>query len=110
MTVAMPGLRALGERGAEIRRAAAAARAEHEPAPASSTATAPMQGTIVRVTVSEGDDVAAGDVIAVLEAMKMENPVLAPRSGTIRGLSVSVGDSVSQGSTVCTVDDSESVS
>ncbi|MFD7011949.1 acetyl/propionyl/methylcrotonyl-CoA carboxylase subunit alpha [Rhodococcus jostii] len=107
MTVSMPGLRALGERGEQIRRAASAARAEHETAPGS-TAVAPMQGTIVRVNVKDGDVVDAGDVIAVLEAMKMENPVLAPRAGTIREMSVAVGDSVSQGTTVCVVDDADS--
>jgi acetyl-CoA/propionyl-CoA carboxylase biotin carboxyl carrier protein len=107
MTVAMPGLRALGKRGEEIRRAAAAARADNEPAQAEGVATAPMQGTIVKVMVEEGAHVESGDVIAVLEAMKMENPVLAPRSGRVRGLSVAIGDSVAQGTTVCAVDDEE---
>ena len=56
------------------------------------TITAPMQSTVVKVAVSEGQSVVAGDLICVLEAMKMEQPVLAAVSGTITGLSVSPGD------------------
>ncbi|MFI0465714.1 acetyl/propionyl/methylcrotonyl-CoA carboxylase subunit alpha [Saccharopolyspora sp. 5N102] len=63
--------------------------------------TAPMQGTIVKVAVADGQEVAAGDLIAVLEAMKMENPVTAHKAGTVTGLSAQPGDSVSQGTTLC---------
>ncbi|MEV6232369.1 acetyl/propionyl/methylcrotonyl-CoA carboxylase subunit alpha [Saccharopolyspora shandongensis] len=63
--------------------------------------TAPMQGTIVKVAVTDGQEVAAGDLIAVLEAMKMENPVTAHKAGTVTGLSAQPGDSVSQGTTLC---------
>ncbi len=49
--------------------------------------TAPMQGTIIKVAVSDGDTVSAGDLVVVLEAMKMENPVTAHKDGTITGLS-----------------------
>ncbi|WP_132993909.1 acetyl/propionyl/methylcrotonyl-CoA carboxylase subunit alpha [Gordonia zhaorongruii] len=59
--------------------------------------TAPMQGTVVKVSVSEGDTVAAGDLIVVLEAMKMENPVTAHKDGTVTGLSVEAGAAVTQG-------------
>ncbi|TDD44137.1 acetyl/propionyl/methylcrotonyl-CoA carboxylase subunit alpha [Saccharopolyspora elongata] len=62
---------------------------------------APMQGTIVKVAVADGQEVAAGDLIAVLEAMKMENPVTAHKAGTVTGLSAQPGDSVSQGTTLC---------
>ncbi|MEU5853282.1 acetyl/propionyl/methylcrotonyl-CoA carboxylase subunit alpha [Saccharopolyspora shandongensis] len=67
--------------------------------------TAPMQGTIVKVAVTDGQEVAAGDLIAVLEAMKMENPVTAHKAGTVTGLSAQPGDSVSQGTTLCELKD-----
>ena len=58
---------------------------------------APMQGTVVTVAVQEGQQVVPGDLVAVLEAMKMENPITAPRPGTVRDIAVAVGDAVSQG-------------
>ncbi len=58
---------------------------------------APMQGTVVKVAVAEGDTVAAGDLVVVLEAMKMENPVTAHKDGTVTGLSVEAGAAVTQG-------------
>ncbi|GAA4615275.1 biotin carboxylase N-terminal domain-containing protein [Saccharopolyspora hordei] len=67
--------------------------------------TAPMQGTIVKVSVTDGQQVEAGEQIAVLEAMKMENPVTAHKSGTVTGLSAQPGDSVSQGTTLCEIKD-----
>jgi len=65
--------------------------------------TAPMQGTIITVAVSDGDRVAAGDLVAVLEAMKMENPVTAHKDGTITGLAAEAGTPVSQGSVLCEI-------
>ncbi|MEV0065049.1 acetyl/propionyl/methylcrotonyl-CoA carboxylase subunit alpha [Amycolatopsis sp. NPDC050768] len=59
--------------------------------------TAPMQGTIVKIAVEEGQHVEAGELIVVLEAMKMENPVTAHKAGTVTGLSVEVGAAVTQG-------------
>ncbi|MDM2019874.1 acetyl/propionyl/methylcrotonyl-CoA carboxylase subunit alpha, partial [Mycobacteroides abscessus] len=53
--------------------------------------TAPMQGTVVKVAVEEGQEVEAGELIVVLEAMKMENPVTAHKAGTVTGLSVEAG-------------------
>ncbi|MDA3627181.1 acetyl/propionyl/methylcrotonyl-CoA carboxylase subunit alpha [Saccharopolyspora sp. WRP15-2] len=67
--------------------------------------TAPMQGTIVKVAVTDGQQVEAGEQIAVLEAMKMENPVTAHKAGTVTGLSAQPGDSVSQGTTLCEIKD-----
>ena len=58
---------------------------------------AEMQGTILSVDVAEGDEVAAGDVVCVLEAMKMENDVVAERGGTVAGVHVAEGDSVDMG-------------
>jgi acetyl-CoA/propionyl-CoA carboxylase biotin carboxyl carrier protein len=67
--------------------------------------TAPMQGTIIKVAVSDGDTVSAGDLIVVLEAMKMENPVTAHKDGTVTGLSAEAGSSISQGTVVCEIKD-----
>jgi len=64
---------------------------------------APMQGTVVTVAVSEGDLVNTGDLIVVLEAMKMENPVTAHTAGTVTGLRVHAGASVTQGTVLCTI-------
>jgi acetyl-CoA/propionyl-CoA carboxylase biotin carboxyl carrier protein len=58
---------------------------------------AEMQGTILSVDVDEGDEVAAGDVVCVLEAMKMENDVVAERGGTVASVHVGEGDSVDMG-------------
>jgi len=67
--------------------------------------TAPMQGTIVKVAVSDGDTVAAGDLVVVLEAMKMEQPINAHKAGTITGLSAEAGAVVTSGSVLCEVKD-----
>lgn len=65
--------------------------------------TAPMPGTIVDVKAKVGDAVKNGTVIAVLEAMKMENDVVADRDGTIASINVNKGDSVSTGSVIATL-------
>ncbi|MEJ1179019.1 MULTISPECIES: acetyl/propionyl/methylcrotonyl-CoA carboxylase subunit alpha [unclassified Pseudarthrobacter] len=65
----------------------------------------PMQGTIVKVAVSNGDIVAEGDLVVVLEAMKMEQPLTAHRSGTITGLSATAGETVSAGAVIATIED-----
>jgi acetyl-CoA/propionyl-CoA carboxylase, biotin carboxylase, biotin carboxyl carrier protein len=67
--------------------------------------TSPMQGTVVKVAVSEGDTVSAGDQIVVVEAMKMENPVTAHKGGTVTGLSIETGASVNQGAVICEIAD-----
>lgn len=65
----------------------------------------PMQGTIVKVAVEEGQEVKEGDLVVVLEAMKMEQPLNAHRSGTIKGLTAEVGGSVSSGALICEIKD-----
>lgn len=67
--------------------------------------TSPMQGTIVKVAVANGDVVAEGDLVVVLEAMKMEQPLTAHRSGTITGLGAVAGETVSAGAVIATIED-----
>ena len=67
----------------------------------------PMQGTVLAVEVSEGDEVAAGQVVCVVEAMKMENEITSPRAGTVSGLSVEPGQPVSTGQVICLVTQDE---
>ncbi len=67
--------------------------------------TSPMQGTIVKVAVADGDAVAEGDLIVVLEAMKMEQPLTAHRAGTVTGLLAAAGDTVSAGTVLATIED-----
>ena len=65
--------------------------------------TSPMQATVVKVVVADGDAVAEGDLVAVLEAMKMEQPLNAHRAGTVTGLAVEVGGTVTAGAVVCQI-------
>jgi acetyl-CoA/propionyl-CoA carboxylase biotin carboxyl carrier protein len=67
--------------------------------------TAPMQGTIVKIAVEEGAAVAAGDLVVVLEAMKMEQPITAHKAGTVTGLAAEVGATVSNGAVLCDIKD-----
>ncbi|MBB2742491.1 UNVERIFIED_ORG: acetyl-CoA/propionyl-CoA carboxylase biotin carboxyl carrier protein [Microbispora rosea subsp. rosea] len=65
----------------------------------------PMQGTIVKVVVADGDTVEPGDTIVVLEAMKMEQPLTAHKGGTITGLAAAVGQTVTAGAVLCEIKD-----
>jgi acetyl-CoA/propionyl-CoA carboxylase biotin carboxyl carrier protein len=94
---ARPGSPGLRPRPAGRRRAAASG----SPATSGNGVTAPMQGTVVRVEVDEGQDVAAGDTILVLEAMKMEQPLVAPRAGRVTHLNAVAGATLSSGALVC---------
>jgi acetyl-CoA/propionyl-CoA/long-chain acyl-CoA carboxylase, biotin carboxylase, biotin carboxyl carrier protein len=73
--------------------------------PGGDALTSPMQGTIVKVAVAEGDEVAAGDLVVVLEAMKMEQPLTAHKAGTVKGLTAAVGDGVTSGAVLCHIVD-----
>ncbi|MEJ7706636.1 MAG: biotin/lipoyl-containing protein [Nocardioidaceae bacterium] len=64
-----------------------------------------MQGTIVKLAVEEGQAVSAGDLVVVLEAMKMEQPIQAHKAGTITGLSLEVGATVASDSALCEIKD-----
>ncbi|WGW14085.1 biotin carboxylase N-terminal domain-containing protein [Saxibacter everestensis] len=72
--------------------------------PSVDAVTAPMQGTIVKVAVEEGAAVASGDLVVVLEAMKMEQPLLAHKDGVVSGLSVKVGQTVTAGTQLLEID------
>ncbi|MER7044267.1 MULTISPECIES: acetyl/propionyl/methylcrotonyl-CoA carboxylase subunit alpha [Streptomyces] len=98
MTLARTGLAA----GARPKRRAARKSAS---AASGDTLASPMQGTIVKIAVEEGQEVQEGDLIVVLEAMKMEQPLNAHRAGTVKGLSAEVGASVSSGATICEIKD-----
>ncbi|MCX4790296.1 MULTISPECIES: acetyl/propionyl/methylcrotonyl-CoA carboxylase subunit alpha [unclassified Streptomyces] len=73
-------------------------------AAAGDTLASPMQGTVVKVAVEEGQEVKEGDLVVVLEAMKMEQPLNAHRSGTVKGL-LAAGSTVSTGATICDIKD-----
>jgi acetyl-CoA/propionyl-CoA carboxylase, biotin carboxylase, biotin carboxyl carrier protein len=79
----------------------------HRSAPAAGgdTLISPMQGTIVKIAVADGQRVSAGEVIVVLEAMKMEQPLIAHKDGTVTGLSVTVGQTVTAGAAICELKD-----
>jgi acetyl-CoA/propionyl-CoA carboxylase biotin carboxyl carrier protein len=67
--------------------------------------TSPMQGTIVKVAVEEGQTIAEGDVVVVLEAMKMEQPLKAHKAGMVTGLQAEVGATVTNGAVICELKD-----
>ncbi len=91
--------------------AAPAAAPAPAPAPAAPAAPAgageqissPMPGTILDVKVSAGQAVKSGDVLMILEAMKMENEIMAPKDGTVTAVSVQKGAAVETGTLLCTI-------
>lgn len=109
LEVSLPGDLALGNgtgatAGAVRKKPKPRKRGAHGGAAASGDAvTAPMQGTVVKVAVEEGQEVSAGDLVVVLEAMKMENPVTAHKDGTITGLAVEAGAAITQGTVLAEI-------
>ena len=110
LEVSLPGGLALGNGGGSAdagvgrKKPKPRKRGAHAGAAASGDAvTAPMQGTVVKVAVEEGQTVAVGDLVVVLEAMKMENPVTAHKEGVITGLSVEAGAAITQGTVLAEI-------
>ena len=83
--------------------AAAAPAPAAKPAGEGKAATSPLPGVIIEVSVKEGDTVAAGQKVAVLEAMKMENEIQAEKAGVVTKIHVSKGDSVLEGASIVTI-------
>ncbi|HEE4921937.1 TPA: biotin/lipoyl-binding protein, partial [Klebsiella pneumoniae] len=83
--------------------APASAPAAAAPAGAGTPVTAPLAGTIWKVLASEGQTVAEGEVLLILEAMKMETEIRAAQAGTVRGIAVKAGDAVAVGDTLMTL-------
>jgi acetyl-CoA/propionyl-CoA carboxylase biotin carboxyl carrier protein len=73
--------------------------------PAGAVLASPMPGTVVKVAVSEGQSVAAGELVVVLEAMKMEQPVFAHRGGTVAQLTARIGAPVTAGQSICQINE-----
>ena len=111
LEVVLPaGLSAAAGRGARggavarrpVRRAAGRAGAA---AAGGDALTSPMQGTIIKVVAEDGQAVAEGDVVVVMEAMKMEQPITAHRAGTVTGLTAEVGATIANGAVICTIEE-----
>ena len=107
LEVVLPGGLSLGGGGAAAKKKAPKRSSGSKGGSAASgdSLTAPMQGTIVKIAVEDGQEVAEGDLVVVLEAMKMEQPINAHKSGTITGLSAEVGQTVTNGAVIADIKD-----
>ncbi|WP_367565289.1 biotin/lipoyl-containing protein [Lacrimispora sp.] len=92
-----------GENPAPGPAAAAAPKTEAEPKAGAEAVKAPMPGTILKVNVTAGQSVKSGDVLMILEAMKMENEIMAPKDGTVASVDVQAGSSVENGTLLCSI-------
>ncbi len=106
----------LGEATQMSQQSVAPAQPKYEPKPAAVSApkapevkveggavTAPMPGKILDIKVNKGDKVKAGDVLVILEAMKMENEIVAPKDGVVKEINVNVGDNVDRGTVLVVI-------
>ncbi|HZC27646.1 MAG TPA: biotin carboxylase N-terminal domain-containing protein [Actinopolymorphaceae bacterium] len=106
LEVVLPaGLGSTGSRSAAGRRPARRGGGRATATASGDALASPMQGTLVKVAVEEGQTVAAGDLVVVLEAMKMEQPVNAHKAGKIAGLTAQVGSTVTAGAVLCEIKD-----
>lgn len=104
--IALPGDLALGGDAGAPKKKAKKRRAGGSKAAISGDAVAaPMQGTVIKINAEEGAEVAEGDTVVVLEAMKMENPVKAHKSGVVTGLAIAAGEGVTKGQVLLEIKD-----
>lgn len=104
--IALPGDLALGGGSGAPKKKAKKRRAGGSKAAISGDAVAaPMQGTVIKINAEEGAEVAEGDTVVVLEAMKMENPVKAHKSGVVAGLAIAAGEGVTKGQVLLEIKD-----
>lgn len=110
LEVSLPGGLSLGGGGGSAAKKKAPKRSgggKSGGAASGDSLTAPMQGTIVKIAVEEGATVAAGDLVIVLEAMKMEQPITAHKGGVLTGLTAKVGETVTSGAVLAEIKDAE---
>ncbi|WP_338748352.1 acetyl/propionyl/methylcrotonyl-CoA carboxylase subunit alpha [Janibacter alittae] len=106
LEVVLPGDLALGGGGAKKKKAPKRSGGGSGAAAVSGDSlAAPMQGTVVKIAVEEGQEVAEGDLVVVIEAMKMEQPLNAHKAGTITGLKAQVGETVNNGAVIADIKD-----
>lgn len=104
--IALPGDLALGGGAGAPKKKAKKRRAGGSKVAISGDAVAaPMQGTVIKINAEEGAEVAEGDTVVVLEAMKMENPVKAHKSGVVTGLAIAAGEGVTKGQVLLEIKD-----
>ncbi|MBJ7359556.1 MAG: ATP-grasp domain-containing protein [Nocardioides sp.] len=106
LEVVLPGgLGAVAAGGAAAKKPKRASGKRAGAAASGDAVTSPMQGTIVKVVVEEGQEIAEGDTVVVIEAMKMEQPLKAHKAGTVTGLQAEVGATVTNGAVICELKD-----